>query len=131
MTQLATEPRTLTLPRTKTLVDWQQEGVVTKALAADWLRQMVEIRAFEDRVYDLIRAGTIKGASHLSAGQEAVPVGSVAALTKRDLIASTHRGHGHCGAMGDLMAKNEEERRHHWEQMMAELFGKETGYCRG
>ena len=46
----------------------------------DYLRQMYEIRNFEDTVYKLLREGTIKGASHLYAGQEAVAVGSVAAL---------------------------------------------------
>src|SRR5215210_8164003 len=75
----------------------------------EMLLRMCEIREFEDTVYGLLRSLTIRGASHLSAGQEAVPVGAVAAITTRDLIASTHRGHGHCGAMGDLMARNEEE----------------------
>src|SRR5207237_5720574 len=61
----------------------------------------------------------------------AVPTGAVAAITQRDLVASTHRGHGHCGAMGDLMANSEAERQDHWNAMMAELFGKATGYCHG
>src|SRR5437764_1502371 len=97
----------------------------------EMLRRMCEIRSFEDKMYELVRAAAIRGASHLSAGQEAVPVGAVAAITTRDLIASTHRGHGHCGAMGDLMARNDEERQAHWNAMMAELFGATTGYCRG
>src|SRR5947208_7896498 len=97
----------------------------------EMLRQMCEIREFEDTVYGLLRSLTIRGASHLSAGQEGVAVGAISAITPRDLIASTHRGHGHCGAMGDLMARDEEERQAHWNAMMAELFGATTGYCRG
>ena len=103
----------------------------TREELADYLRTMCEIREFEDGLYNLYRAGQLRGATHMSAGQEAVPTGAVAAITRRDLIASTHRGHGHCGAMGNLMAEGEEERRHHWNAMMAELFGKATGYCRG
>ncbi len=97
----------------------------------DYLLQMHEIRNFEDTVYRLLREGTIKGASHLSAGQEAVPIGSVAVLKDIDVIASTHRGHGHCGAMGVKHAKNAKERQDHWNAMMAELMGKATGYCKG
>ena len=47
------------------------------------------------------------------------------------MIASTHRGHGHCGAMGNKHAKTEEARQEHWNKMMAELMGKATGYCKG
>lgn len=99
----------------------------------DYLRQMYEIRNFEDTVYRLLREGTIKGASHLYAGQEAVAVGSIAVLEDRDVIASTHRGHGHCGAMGNFHAKagGEKARQDHWNKMMAELMGKATGYCKG
>ncbi len=99
----------------------------------DYLRQMCEIRHFEDTVYKLLREGTIKGASHLYAGQEAVAVGAIACLEERDVIASTHRGHGHCGAIGNFHAKKggEAARQEHWNKMMAELMGKETGYCKG
>lgn len=108
-------------------------GAVTasKVEMLDYLRQMHEIRNFEDTVYRLLREGTIKGASHLYAGQEAVAVGSVSELEDRDVIASTHRGHGHCGAMGDKHAKDEAARQDHWNKMMAELMGKSTGYCKG
>ena len=97
----------------------------------DYLRQMHEIRNFEDSVFKMLRDGTIKGASHLSAGQEAVAVGSVSLLLNQDVIASTHRGHAHCGAMGNKHAKTEAERQEHWNKMMAELMGKATGYCKG
>jgi|LSQX01.3.fsa_nt_gb pyruvate/2-oxoglutarate/acetoin dehydrogenase E1 component/TPP-dependent pyruvate/acetoin dehydrogenase alpha subunit len=104
---------------------------VSKAEMLDYLRQMHEIRIFEDTVYKLLRDGTIKGASHLYAGQEAVAVGSVSELEDRDVIASTHRGHGHCGAMGNKHAADEAARQDHWNKMMAELMGKATGYCKG
>lgn len=105
----------------------------SKAELLDYLRQMYEIRSFEDTVYKLLREGTIKGASHLYAGQEAVAVGAISLLEERDVIASTHRGHGHCGAMGDFHARKlgEKARQEHWDKMMAELMGKSTGYCRG
>jgi 2-oxoisovalerate dehydrogenase E1 component len=73
----------------------------------------------------------IKGASHLYAGEEAVATGAIAAIERGDVIGSTHRGHGHCGAIGNKYADNEKERQDHWNQMMAELMGKETGYCKG
>jgi pyruvate/2-oxoglutarate/acetoin dehydrogenase E1 component/TPP-dependent pyruvate/acetoin dehydrogenase alpha subunit len=113
------------------LADAVAEGRYAREELADYLRTMCEIREFEDGLYNLYRAGKLKGATHMSAGQEAVPAGAVAAITRRDLVASTHRGHGHCGAMGNLMAESEEERQAHWNAMMAELFGKVTGYCRG
>jgi len=62
---------------------------------------MLEIRFFEETVYDLLGRNIIRGASHLYAGQEAVAVGAIAAIGENDLITSTHRGHGHCHALGD------------------------------
>ncbi len=88
----------------------KEEILESKEELLDYLRQMYEIRNFEDTVYKLLREGTIKGASHLYAGQEAVAVGAIACLEERDVIASTHRGHGHCGAMGDFHAKKVERR---------------------
>jgi 2-oxoisovalerate dehydrogenase E1 component len=114
-----------------TLADEVAEGRYSREEIADYLRTMCEIREFEDGLYNLYRAGQLKGATHMSAGQEAVPTGACAAITRRDFVASTHRGHGHCGAMGNLMAQSEQERQDHWNAMMAELFGKSTGYCRG
>lgn len=103
----------------------------SKEVLLDYLRSMCEIRNFEDNLFKLLRAGTIKSASHLYAGEEAVAVGAVFSLEDRDLIASTHRGHGHCGAMGNRHAETEEARQTHWNKMMAELMGKSTGYCKG
>ncbi|MFC2029655.1 pyruvate dehydrogenase complex E1 component subunit beta [Chloroflexota bacterium] len=104
---------------------------LTRESALDLLRQMWEIRLFEDRVYDLLGRNIIKGASHLYAGQEAVAVGAISVLRDDDLITSTHRGHGHCHARGASIAKTEEAKREHYNKMMAELCGRETGYCKG
>ena len=85
-----------------------------------YLRQMFEIRFFEEKVMELLSQNIIKGASHLYAGEEAVAVGACAAIEPTDYITSTHRGHGHCIAKGGQLP-----------EMMAELCGKQTGYSRG
>lgn len=83
-------------------------------------RTMVRIRRFEERVEQLFLAGKLPGFVHLSIGQEAVPAGVCAHLRSDDYVTSTHRGHGHAIAKGvDVGA------------MMAELYGKRTGSCRG
>lgn len=84
------------------------------------LREMIRIRRFEEVSGDIYRAGTITGALHSGEGQEAVPVGVCMNLREDDYIQSSHRGHGH------VLAKGGE-----FKPMMAELFGKTTGYCRG
>ncbi|GIV68730.1 pyruvate dehydrogenase (acetyl-transferring) E1 component subunit alpha [Caldilinea sp.] len=84
------------------------------------LHQMMLIRAFEEAAEQLYLQGLIHGTMHLSVGQEASAVGACAALRPDDYILSTHRGHGHCIAKGARV-----------DLMMAEFFGKETGYCRG
>jgi pyruvate dehydrogenase E1 component alpha subunit len=86
-----------------------------------WIYERMRlIRAFEDKVAELFAHGLLPGFVHLYAGEEAIAVGVCAHLTDRDYITSTHRGHGHCIAKGvDINA------------MMAELFGKATGVCKG
>ena len=116
------------LPRLKELI---KDGIITPDDPVDWLRTIYEIRFFEQKVFDLLGQNIIKGASHLYAGEEAVAVGAIAAIERGDVIASTHRGHGHCGAIGNKYADSEDDRQNHWNQMMAELMGKETGYCKG
>ena len=116
------------VPKLKQLI---QDGLITLDDAVDWLRTIYEIRFFEEKVFELLGQNIIKGASHLYAGEEAVAVGAVAAIDRGDVIGSTHRGHGHCGAIGNKYADNERQRQNHWNQMMAELMGKETGYCKG
>jgi 2-oxoisovalerate dehydrogenase E1 component len=113
------------------LKDIIAEGLITLEEATDWLRTMYEIRFFEEKVFELLGQNIIKGASHLSAGQEAVAVGAIAAIEEQDVIGSTHRGHGHCGAMGNKHAKGQQQRQQHWNRMIAELMGKQTGYCGG
>ena len=108
-----------------------EDGIVSLEQLLDWLRTMHEIRFFEDKVFELLGRNVIKGASHLYAGQEAVATGAIAAIERGDVIASTHRGHGHCGAVGDKYADDETQRQDHWNRMMAELMGKQTGYCKG
>ncbi|MGB9586824.1 MAG: alpha-ketoacid dehydrogenase subunit alpha/beta [Armatimonadota bacterium] len=117
-------------PRTATSSKTTGLGLSKEELS-DFLRQMYEIRFFEEKVAELLKTGVIKGASHLYAGEEAVAVGAISAITEDDVIASTHRGHGHCGAIGRKHAHTEEERQEHWNKMMAELMGKATGYCKG
>lgn len=104
---------------------------ITKEEAREYLRQMFDIRSFEEKLYELLSRNLIRGASHLSAGQEAVPVGATSALRQQDLIASNHRGHGHCYARGAFLAQSEEERQDHINKMMGELCGRTTGYSRG
>jgi pyruvate dehydrogenase E1 component alpha subunit len=83
-------------------------------------RRMRTIRAFEEKLLELVTAGKIGGFMHLYAGEEAIAVGVCAHLTDRDHVGSTHRGHGHCIAKGvDVKA------------MIAELFGRTTGTNRG
>ena len=86
----------------------------------DMLRDMIMIREFEELAMKLRAAGKIYGVVHPCSGQEAVAVGVCACLTNSDRITSTHRGHGHC------IAKGADIRR-----MMAELFGRVDGYCKG
>jgi 2-oxoisovalerate dehydrogenase E1 component len=114
-----------------TLKSLMREQGLTKSEVLNYLRQMLEIRRFEETVADLLGKDIIKGASHLYAGEEAVAVGAISTLREDDLITSTHRGHGHCHARGDSLAKTPEEKQAHLNQMVAELCGRETGYCKG
>ena len=84
------------------------------------LQRMCEIRYFEEKAEELYVRGLVHGTMHLSIGQEAGSVGSIAALRKEDLIIHHHRGHGHTIAKGANLTT-----------MMAEFLGKEAGYCRG
>ena len=81
---------------------------------------MRRIRAFEDKTADLFQEGVVKGTAHSYKGEEAIAAGVCAALRDDDTIASYHRGHGHCIAKGARI-----------DRMMAELMGRQTGYCQG
>src|SRR5512143_804673 len=108
-----------------------EEQALTREELLTLLRQMMEIRALENNIADLLGKAVLKGASHLYAGQEAVAVGAVAALRDDDVITSTHRGHGHAHAHGDKAAKTPEAKQEHYNKMMAEVLGKSGGYCKG
>jgi pyruvate dehydrogenase E1 component alpha subunit len=83
-------------------------------------RQMVLIRQFEELALKLRHDGLIHGVVHPYSGQEAIAVGVCANLRTTDRIVSNHRGHGHCIAKGADV-----------KRMMAELFGRRDGYCKG
>lgn len=83
-------------------------------------RTMLRIRRFEEKLIELKARAAIPGVLHLYIGEEATATGVCAALRPDDFITSTHRGHGHCIAKGGKLSR-----------MMAELFGRVTGYCNG
>jgi len=93
---------------------------LSKEKHVEMLRKMLEIRFFEEKVFELYAQNLVPGTIHLYAGEEAVAVGVCSNLRQDDYITSTHRGHGHCIAKGaDL------------KRTMAEILGKKTGYCKG
>jgi acetoin:2,6-dichlorophenolindophenol oxidoreductase subunit alpha len=81
---------------------------------------MLRIRRFEEKIEELVLTGKISGFVHLYIGEEATATGVCSAINKSDYITSTHRGHGHMIAKGGDV-----------KSMMAEIFGKQTGYCKG
>ena len=86
-----------------------------------WIyNKMNEIRDFEETAWTLFTENKLRGSVHLYTGEEAVAASVCAQLTDEDLIASTHRGHGHCIAKGAAL-----------DRALAELMGKATGYCKG
>jgi TPP-dependent pyruvate/acetoin dehydrogenase alpha subunit len=93
---------------------------MSRDLLLDCYHRMLVIRRFEETVQDLFGEGGIVGTAHFCIGQEASAVGAIAALRRDDLVTSNHRGHGH------FLAKGAEPGR-----LMAELFGKATGYAGG
>ncbi|MBP1711846.1 MAG: acoA [Deltaproteobacteria bacterium] len=93
---------------------------LTKEELLELYRTMIRIRSFEMKVVELFAAGQIPGFAHLYAGEEAIAAGVCANLAKNDFIISTHRGHGHVLAKGGKI-----------DLMMAEIFGKASGYCKG
>ncbi len=86
----------------------------------DLFNTMLTIRRFEERLFEEFYAGSITGFVHSYIGEEAIAAGVMAHLKKEDRIVSHHRGHGHCIAKGADM-----------KRMMAEIYGKKTGYCKG
>ena len=99
-------------------MDSQRE--IPKDKMAEMFRLLYAIREFETTCISLYRKGEIRGYFHPYLGEEAIAVGVCSALRVSDYIVSTHRGHGHCIAKGAKI-----------HEMIAELFGKKTGCCRG
>jgi len=93
---------------------------ISKEILLGMYRKMLTIRRFEERAAELYAAGRMPGFVHLYVGEEAVATGVCASLSDKDFITSTHRGHGHVIAKGGKT-----------DLMMAELYGKVTGYCKG
>jgi pyruvate dehydrogenase E1 component alpha subunit len=92
---------------------------VSDELLREFFREMLLIRRFEEKVEERFRAGELPGFLHVAIGQEATATGVCAALAREDVIASTHRAHGHAIAKGTSVAR-----------IMAELYGKVEG-CSG
>jgi 2-oxoisovalerate dehydrogenase E1 component len=128
---MATTTTTVKPSRLEIVSAMIEEQGLTKEQLVGYLRQVMEIRALENNIANLLSKAVLKGASHLYAGEEAVAVGAVAALRDNDLITSTHRGHGHAHAHGDSHAKTPEAKQEHYDKMMAEVLGKSGGYCKG
>jgi pyruvate dehydrogenase E1 component alpha subunit len=93
---------------------------MSKDTLKDMLTKMMLTRKFEEKVAYFFSMGMVHGTTHLYVGEEASATGICCAMAPQDLMTSTHRGHGHCISKGmDIKI------------MMAELLGKETGYCKG
>lgn len=93
---------------------------LSKEQIIDMYKTMKSIREFETKAMNLFAEGRIPGFVHLYLGEEAIATGVCANLDDTDYITSTHRGHGHIVAKGGDL-----------KYMMAELYGKATGYCKG
>lgn len=93
---------------------------ISRELSLAMFTRMVTIRRFEETAIDLFKRGMVKGAVHPYIGQEASAVGVCMALREGDLIAGTHRSHGH------NLARGADPKR-----VLAEIKGKVTGYCKG
>src|SRR4051795_17685 len=94
--------------------------VSNTSVLLDWYQGMRRLREFELQVQEFFRRGMLPGFVHLYVGEEAVAVGVCACLEPKDLVYSTHRGHGHALAKGVP-----------GRETMAELWGKTTGCCGG
>jgi acetoin:2,6-dichlorophenolindophenol oxidoreductase subunit alpha len=98
----------------------EEKGSLSSEEMRDVFREMLLIRRFEEKVEERFRAGELPGFLHVAIGQEAVAVGVCRALEDGDVMASTHRAHGHTLARGT-----------HPNEVMAELYGKLEGCSHG
>jgi pyruvate dehydrogenase E1 component alpha subunit len=95
-------------------------GTISKKKLEEMYEKMLLTRNFEEKVAYFFSMGMVHGTTHLYVGEEATATGVCCAMEPRDIMASTHRGHGQCISKGiDL------------NRMMAEFLGKEAGYCKG
>jgi len=93
---------------------------ISKQKLEEMYEKMLLTRYFEEKVAFFFSMSMVHGTTHLYVGEEATATGVCCALEPEDMIASTHRGHGHCISKGIDIGR-----------MMAELLGKEAGYCKG
>jgi len=98
----------------------KEQYVPTEEQQIEMFKRMCRIRHFELKVLQFCQEKLNRGPLHLYVGEEASAVGACMALEKGDYITSTHRGHGHCIAMGGDVRR-----------MLAEIAGRSTGYCKG
>jgi acetoin:2,6-dichlorophenolindophenol oxidoreductase subunit alpha len=108
------------LARAETASAAQADPAELPAAYLDRFGRMLLIRLFEQEMHRLFLAGHVHGTTHLSSGQEAVPVGVCSALEPHDYVAGTYRGHGHALAKGTDP-----------EALAAEMLGRATGVCGG
>jgi TPP-dependent pyruvate/acetoin dehydrogenase alpha subunit len=108
------------LIKRKNAMGEKRKHLPTEELMVEMYRRMIRIRGFELKTMQFCTEKLNRGPLHLYVGEEAAAVGACMALEKGDYITSTHRGHGHCIAMGGDVRK-----------MLAEIAGRSTGYCKG
>jgi TPP-dependent pyruvate/acetoin dehydrogenase alpha subunit len=94
--------------------------VLSGSTRIDWLRRMLEVRLFEEKVQELFMQGKVQGTTHLCQGQEAVSVGVITAMEPKDYLTITYRGHGHALARGMPL-----------DAAFVEMMGRTGGCCRG
>jgi TPP-dependent pyruvate/acetoin dehydrogenase alpha subunit len=93
---------------------------VSDSTRVQWLRRMLEVRLFEEKVQELFMQGRVQGTTHLCQGQEAVSVGAISAMEPQDYLTITYRGHGHALARGMPM-----------DAAFGEMMGLSSGCCGG
>ena len=93
---------------------------ISRAHRLGWYRQMLTIRRFEERIIELFLSGDIDGGPHVCSGEEAISVGSMAAMRQDDVFTCTYRGHGHALARGMPL-----------DMAFGELLGRATGGAGG
>jgi acetoin:2,6-dichlorophenolindophenol oxidoreductase subunit alpha len=98
----------------------QGTAPITATTKIEWLRQMLEVRLFEEKVQELFMQGKVQGTTHLCQGQEAVSVGAISAMEPKDYLTITYRGHGHALARGMSM-----------DAAFGEMMGLTSGCCHG